>query len=53
LGRTKPPIYKDYKDRIGSIDGIVVPFSKNPQDIDSSYFRELRFALASSVNRLS
>lgn len=44
LGRIKPTIYKDYKDRIGSIDGIVVPFNKTPQDIVCPHFWELRWA---------
>lgn len=44
LGRIKPTIYKDYKDRIGSIDGIVVPFNKTPRDIVCPHFWELRWA---------
>jgi len=44
LGRIKPTIYKDYKDRIGSIDGIIVPFNKTPRDIVCPHFWELRWA---------
>jgi len=44
LGRIKPTIYRDFKDRIGSIDGIVVPFNKTPRDIVCPHFWELRWA---------
>jgi len=56
LGRIRPTIYKNYREHINNIDGIVVLFDKtpkraqNPTDIVCPHFWELRWAFGCPFN---